>query len=85
MLNGKMLKKQEPVTVQQTSDVHPRFGTHECVPYAHVGIYPVGRTPIHATCAALEKIFLTVTFFMVLRVDGCSTNPQLKLHKVPGI
>ena len=39
----KMLKN-EPVAIRRTMDVNRRFGTHECVPYAHVGTYPVGRT-----------------------------------------
>ena len=40
-MNGKMSKKQEPVTTQRTMDVNPRFGTHKCVPYAHAGRRPI--------------------------------------------
>ena len=36
VLNEKMLKKSEPVTIQRTMGVHPRFGTDKSVPYEHI-------------------------------------------------
>ena len=36
VLNDKMLKKSEPVTIQRTMGVHPRFGTDKSVPYEHI-------------------------------------------------
>ena len=57
--------KKEPVTIQQSLDVNRRFGTHECVPYAHVGAYPVGRT----RQAPIERPICTLAFLGQLH--GC--------------
>ena len=37
----KRWKKQEPVTIQRTTDVHPRFGTDESVPYAKRDVFSI--------------------------------------------
>ena len=34
-------KNLEPVTIQQTTDVHPRFGTDESVPYAKHNVFSI--------------------------------------------
>ena len=43
-IEWKKVKKQGPVTIQRTTDVHRPFGTDESVPYAHVEIFSIQQT-----------------------------------------
>ena len=56
------MEKWEAATIQETSDVHRRFGTHKCVPYAHAGKRPI-HLPVRfqfaeqSACTVYEKRF----------------------------
>ena len=63
--------KNEPIAIQRTTESNRRFGTHECVPYAHVGTYPVGRTrqmPIY-------RIRILETLSDIISEKGAFFNP----------
>ena len=51
----KRWKKQEPVTFQRTTDVHPRFGTDESVPYAKHNFFRFNNPPVICGQGGMHK------------------------------
>ena len=58
------LRKNHRFTIHRTLVVQEPFGTHKCVPYAHVGTYPVGRTRQTPNCC-VKPIQFRNTLYLV--------------------
>ena len=73
------MEKWEAATIQETSDVHRRFGTHKCVPYAPTGGHPI-QHPAKFQFAALlshaDMQFILYLISYILYLWGCGSTAQ---------